>query len=127
MNNFELFISLASAVLSLLITAITFIAKFLKSKKARKAAESILEICNQLMTVIGRAEKLVNYTGEEKKQYAMTLMRQYALDNNLSFDSQAVSDKIDELVALAKQVNSTKRATPTATSNAAATVVNRIL
>lgn len=35
----------------------------------------------------------------------MTLIRQYAFNKNLTFDYQQVSDKVDELVALTKEVN----------------------
>lgn len=101
----ELFISLAGTVVSLIVTTITFFAKYLKNKKAKAIAENVVEIGNAILPLISQAEKLVNYTGEEKKEYVMTLIRQYAFNKQLTFDYQQVSDKVDELVALTKEVN----------------------
>jgi hypothetical protein len=132
MEYLELFFSLAGAVLSLLITSITFITKFLKSSKAKKLAENILEICNALLPLISQAEKLTNFTGEEKKEYVMTLIRQYALDKKLLFDYQKISNKVDELILLSKEVNIAKGSNQaTAISNTmslnTSNIVNQVL
>ncbi len=132
MEHLELFFSLSGAVLSLLITSITFITKFLKSSKAKNIAENILEICNALLPLISQAEKLTNYTGEEKKKYVMTLIRQYAFDKKLSFDYQEISEKVDELVALSKDVNVDKNSTKASENenkmpNQYTGIVNKIL
>ena len=103
--NLELFISIVGTVVSLIITTITFFAKFIKNKKAKIIAENVVDIGNAILPLISQAEKLVHYTGEEKKEYVMTLIRQYAFNKKLTFDYQQVSDKVDELVALTKEVN----------------------
>ena len=126
----ELFISLAGTVVSLIVTTITFFAKYLKNKKAKIIAENVVEIGNAILPLISQAEKLVNYTGEEKKEYVMTLIRQYAFNKNLTFDYQEVSDKVDELVSLTKEVN-VKEVKNNIINNAIASsdnkVVNQIL
>ena len=105
MENIEIIISIASAALGLLITTVTFISKFVTNAKAKKAMENIVKIGNAIVPYIEEAETFMNYSGEEKKQYVLTKANRFAIDNNIKFDEQAVSDKIEELVTLTKQVN----------------------
>ena len=105
MENLEIIISVAGAALGLLVTTVTFLAKFIKNAKAKKVAENIVKIGNAMIPYIQEAETFLNYSGEEKKQYVMTKANQFAIDNNIPFDAEAVSDKIEELIGLTKQVN----------------------
>lgn len=106
MESLEVILSLAGAALGLLVAAATFIVKFLKKSKAKKAAEQVIEIGNAILPYIEQAEKFVHYTGEEKKEYVMTKANQYALENGIEFDAEYIGDKVEELIALTKQVNS---------------------
>ena len=56
----ELFISLAGTVVSLIVTTITFFAKYLKNKKAKAIAENVVEIGNAILPLISQAENFVN-------------------------------------------------------------------
>ena len=105
MENLELVISLASACLGLVVAVAAVIAKYASSAKARKAAEQTREICNALLPYIEQAESFVNYSGAEKKEYVMTKANRYAIENGMKFDETAVSDKVEELIALSKEVN----------------------
>lgn len=108
MENLELIISLASACLGLVVAVAAIIAKYARSAKARKAAEQTVEICNALMPYIKQAESYVNYSGEEKKEYVMTKANRYAIENGIKFDEDAVSNQVEELIALSKEVNADK-------------------
>ena len=105
MENLEIILSAAGTALGLLVTTVTFLAKFIKNAKAKKVAENIVKIGNAMIPYIQEAETFLNYSGEEKKQYVMTKANQFAIDNNIPFDAEAVSDKIEELIGLTKQVN----------------------
>ena len=105
MNIPEIILSAAGAVLGLLATALTFLVKFLKSAKAKKAAELTLSIANAVVPYIEEAEQLAHYGGAGKKEYVMNRVREYTKSIGTEFDAAAVSDKIDELVALTKRVN----------------------
>ena len=105
MENIEIIVSIASAALGLLVTTVTFISKCVTNAKAKKAMENIVKIGNAVIPYIREAEAFAHYSGEEKKQFVMTKANRFAIDNDLEFDEQAVSDKIEELVALTKQVN----------------------
>ena len=105
MENLELILSLAGTGVGLLITLLTFIVKYCRSSKARKMAEQAIEVANAVLPYIEQAEKFVNFSGEEKKEYVMTKANQYAIQNNIKFDSAAVSQKVEELITLTKQVN----------------------
>ena len=105
MENLEIILSAAGTALGLLVTTVTFLAKFIKNAKAKKVAENIVKIGNAMIPYIQEAETFLNYSGEEKKQYVMTKANQFAIDNNIPFNAEAVSDKIEELIGLTKQVN----------------------
>ena len=105
MENLEIILSAAGTALGLLVTTVTFLAKFIKNAKGKKVAENIVKIGNAMIPYIQEAETFLNYSGEEKKQYVMTKANQFAIDNNIPFDAEAVSDKIEELIALTNQVN----------------------
>lgn len=108
MENLELFISLATACIGLVVAIAAVIAKYARSAKARKAAEQTIEICNALLPYIEKAESFVNYSGEEKKEYVMTKAGRYAIENGIPFDEAEVSERVEELIALTNNVNVAK-------------------
>lgn len=105
MKEVELILSIAGTALCFLVTAITFLAKFVKSAKAKKVCEQAIEIGNAVIPYIEEAENFLHYSGTEKKAFVMTKANQYAIDNGISFDQEAVSQKVEELVKLTKEVN----------------------
>ena len=108
MENLELILSLAGACVGLIVTVATLIFKYAGSAKARKAAEQTMEICNAILPYIEQAESYVHYSGEEKKEYVMTKANWYAIENNIAFDEDVVSEKVEELITLSKEVNAAK-------------------
>lgn len=105
MENLEIILSVAGTALGLLVTTVTFLSQFIKNAKAKKAAENVVKICNVVIPYIQEAEAFVNYSGEEKKQYVMTKANRFAIENKIPFDEAAVSERVEEMVALTKQVN----------------------
>lgn len=105
MKEIEIIISLAGTLLGVLITLLTFIVKTVKNVKAKMAIEQSIQIGNAILPFIREAEKFTNYTGEEKKAYVMTKANRFALNNSMKFDELQVSDKIEELVTLTREVN----------------------
>lgn len=109
MENLELILSLAGTALSLFIACVVFIVKLIRGyimKKKLKNSYVLLDAVAPLMEI---AETFTNYSGEEKKEYVMTKVNQFAIENGIRFDSQAVSNKIEELIGLSKNVNSDRQ------------------
>ena len=109
MENLELILSLAGTALSLFIACVVFIVKLIRGyimKKKLKNSYVLLDAVAPLMEI---AETFTNYSGEEKKEYVMTKVNQFAIENVIRFDSQAVSNKIEELIGLSKNVNSDRQ------------------
>ena len=104
-ENLEIILSLAGTILGLLITVLTFWVKMINNSKAKKIAEEAIRIGNSVLPYIKEAEKFVSYSGEEKKAYVMTKANQFAIENNIPFNEEKVSEKIEELVELTRQVN----------------------
>ena len=108
--DLELILSLSGTILGLLITACTFIVKTVNNTKAKHIAEQAIKIGNAVLPFIKEAEKFTSYTGAEKKEYVMTKANQFAIENNIPFNADEVSDKIEELITLTRHVN--KKITP---------------
>ena len=105
MEEIELILTLAGTVLSLFIASVLFIVKIIRgsiSKKELKNSYVLLEAVAPLMEI---AETFTHYSGEEKKEYVMTKVQQFAIENGIKFDSEAVKNKIEELIDLSKNVN----------------------
>lgn len=105
MEEIELILTLAGTVLSLFIASVLFIVKIIRgsiSKKELKNSYVLLEAVAPLMEI---AETFTHYSGEEKKEYVMTKVQQFAIENGIKFDSEAVTNKIEELIGLSKNVN----------------------
>ena len=109
METFKLILSIAAGALPFIITPLTYMIKFIKNKNAKKVLNGVLSVTEQLQPLIIRAEKFTHYSGEEKKQYVLTRVRQFAMENNLPFDEIAISREIDELVTTTKRVNAREK------------------
>ena len=105
MEKLEWILSMAGTCLGLAVTAATFIVKFIRSAKAKLAAERMIKICNALIPYIEEAEKFTHYSGAEKKEYVMARAKRFAVEKGYEFDTAEVSVKIEELVALSKHIN----------------------
>ncbi len=108
MENLELILSLIGTTGSLLITCIIFIVKFVNSLRTKRLAEDDTEILEAILPLMEIAEKYENYSGEEKKEYVLTKLNQFAIENGIAFNTEAVIGKIEELIQLTKQVNTNK-------------------
>lgn len=89
----------------ILITSVSFLIPLIKNQKAKAAAETALKIAQQVQPYIVEAEKFINYSGDEKLAYVVTKANQYAISQNIKFDAVAVTEQIENLVALTKKVN----------------------
>ncbi len=105
LENITLFLPFLAPILGLLGVTILFLKKFVKNKKLKNVLEKAEEVTKNIIPFIVEAEKFINYTGIEKKNYVMTRLNQYAIANDIKFDQEEISNKIEELVELTKQVN----------------------
>lgn len=105
MENLKQIITIASACVGLLATITGFLIPLVKNVKAKNRLSALNKLTNVLQSLIVEAEKFTNFSGEEKKAYVLTNANRYALNNRISFDEQDVSSKVEELVALSKNVN----------------------
>lgn len=105
MEKIEILLSISATAFGFALTTIIFLSKFINSARAKKVAENVVKIGNILLPYIEQAEKFVSFTGEEKKAYVMTKANQFAIENGIKFEAEKTSAKIDEIVALCKEVN----------------------
>ena len=90
LDNYELYLSIAATIISLI-----FETKLQDDADLLDAVAPIMQI----------AESFTNYSSAEKKEYVLTRINQLAIENGINFDVKAISDKIEELIKLSKEVN----------------------
>lgn len=105
MNSAEVILSLAGTAASLLITCVIFVIKLAKAVKDKRNIVNRTVLDEAVAPLIEVAEKFCNYSGEEKKQFVLTKINQFAIENNLKFDVDEMSRKIERLIELSRQVN----------------------
>lgn len=104
-ENLHIYLSFLAPALGLLCTTVVFLQKFVKNKKLKKILEKTEQITKEIIPCITEAEMFTNFTGEEKKRFVMTKLNQFAIDNNLRFDQEKISNRIEDLIQLTKTVN----------------------
>lgn len=109
MENFELIITLAGTALSLLITCVVFIIRLIKTWRDKKTFLDDLILQEAITPLMELAEKYLNYSGDEKKQFVLTKLNQFALENKIKFNAELISNKIEQLIELSKQVNAKQK------------------
>ena len=105
MENIELILSLAGTAVSLFIACVLFIVKIIRGYASKKKLTNSYVLLDAVAPLMEIAETFTNYSGEEKKEYVMTKLNQFAIENGITFDKQAVINKIKELITLSKNVN----------------------
>lgn len=104
-ENFELFLSLAGTIFSLVIACIIFIIKIIKIIKSKKQIMNSALLEEAVPQLMGIAERFCNYSGDEKKEFVMTKINQFAIENGFKFEAETISNKIEEFIKLSKEVN----------------------
>jgi hypothetical protein len=105
LEELEVMLFVGGTVLGLAGTALTFIVKFVKSAKAKRRAEQLAKIGDALIPYIEQAEKFTHYSGAEKKEYVLTKANRFAMEKGFEFNAAEAEAKLEELVALSRQVN----------------------
>ena len=105
MGNAEVVLSLAGTALSLLITCIIFIVRLVKSIKDKKRIQNCSFLDDAVAPLMEIAESFSNYSGEEKKQFVLTKVNQFAIENGLKYDADAITAKVEKLIDLSKKIN----------------------
>lgn len=111
MKDLQLYLSIIGTSLGLLITTITFLLKFIKSSRGKKAAQTVLKVTSEIIPLIEEAETFINYTGKEKKAYVTTKIIQLVNNLKITIEQEKISEIIEDLVSLTKKVNAISRST----------------
>lgn len=104
-ENIQMYLSFLAPCVTLLLTTVVFLQKFVKNKKLKKILEKTEKITKEIIPYISDAEKLSHFSGEEKKEYVMTKLNKFAIENKIDFNEELTSQRIEELISLTKEVN----------------------
>lgn len=105
LESIKEYLSVFGTLLGFLCTFLVFLKNKIKNKRVKKIIEKTEKITKTIIPTIIEAEQFDDYTGIEKKEYVMTKLQEYAISFGIKFDSQSLSDRVDELIELTKNVN----------------------
>ncbi len=105
MEKLEYIFSLAGTVLSFLVALLTLVIKLMKALKDKSITENREKLVEKLLNLIVEVEGFIDYSGKEKKAYVMEKITEFASKANIETDLEFISEKIEDLVELSKQVN----------------------
>ena len=105
MEEIKMYVSYITPILTIICSFLIFIKYKIKKKQVSKVIENKEELMKKIIPYIEEAEKFINFSGEEKKEYVMTKLKGYAIDCGIDFDENGISDKVEELIELSKKVN----------------------
>lgn len=105
MENLEVVLSLAGTALSLLITSLIFVVRLIKTVKENKNMQNCSYLYETVAPLMEIAENFSNYSGEEKKQFVLTKVNQFAIENGLKFNAETTAAQVEKLIELSKKIN----------------------
>ena len=105
MENLELYLSLIGTGVSLVVTLVVLVVRLVKSVRQKIELKDELDLLSVVGPLMEIAEKNKNFTGDEKKEFALTKLNQFAIENDVNFNIETVSNKIEELIEVSKQIN----------------------
>ena len=105
MEKLEYIFSLVGTVLSFLVALLTLVLKLMKVLKDKSITEDREKLVEKLLELVVEAEGMLDYSGKEKKTYVMEKISEFASKADIEADLEFISEEIEKLVELSKQVN----------------------
>lgn len=98
-------IAVVSAAIGVLATGVPFFIGFVRKTRQLIKERNWSKITEILPSLVIEAEKFLNYTGPEKKEYVKSRLAVYTAKNKFIFDEAKFDTIIDDIVKLTKEVN----------------------
>lgn len=106
---------IASIVLMILVIVLTIITTLMKKSKNAKikelankigvATSHVLKVKAVILEFMQQAEEFINYTGSDKKSWVITKVKEYCIQNSISYDDELIETTIEKLIDFSKKVN----------------------
>ena len=102
-------ISILSGALSIALIVLTIIMALTKNKNTKNTAQKIYDVISFIQGSIIKAEKHLNYSGDDKYTIVATELKSYLLDNKLEIEEEAQRILIENEITLSNAVNVDKK------------------
>ena len=76
-----------------------------KNKKWAKRAEQYNMIQKEILSYIPLAEQFINYEGKDKKEWVLTKVNQFCLNNGIAYDDIKATELLEHAIKLTRDVN----------------------
>lgn len=107
--DWKTILSTASVILGILSMILFFIKNKSKNKTIRETAQKVYDVIEFIQGAICKAEKHVNYTGEDKFTIFATELKQYLIDNKIDLAEDTQKTLIENEITLSNAVNVDKK------------------
>ena len=104
LETIQLIVYLVSLALTLIGLLLTLLSRS-KNVKLKKIASKSLEVLAFCQDAVELAEGLTNFTGEEKKEYAMTQVMKLCIRHGIEIDEEEISSDIERIIDISKKIN----------------------
>lgn len=104
-ENISWIAPLISVTLSLIASTVLLICRNSKNKRGEKAAKTALSIIDFAQKAVVAAEQFLNFSGPEKKAFAVTQIKEWCIDSKLNYSGEQISDAIEKVIEISKNVN----------------------
>lgn len=113
----EEIIRVVSLSVSLFISLTGFVITLVKAIKNAIQTKNWNALKTELQSFITKAEGFSNFTGTEKKEIVLAWASNFCISRGMKFDADKVSNEIEELVKLTKNVNQREKDKALASTN----------
>lgn len=105
MENMQMVIALITSAAVFIGTVSGFVIGLVKAIKGKTLAVGKVSVAEELFRLVEEAEAMLGKSGEEKKDFVLNKINEFAVNNKLPFDKDSVSAAIDNIVAFTKKIN----------------------
>lgn len=114
MDNVTALVSTLSAIVGLIITAVTFLIKFITAVKAKNISEAarLLQIgAEEAVRFVETVKSKANgeLDSQTKLTMALTRINQYCIDNNIEYNENQAIKLVEEAIKFSKEVNAREK------------------
>jgi len=104
-ENIEMIASAITALITLITIIAVLIAKYAKSERARKFADTMLFVRDQVTMYTERAEMFQDMSGPERKQWVVDKIHKILEQYNVDVSDASIEFLIEQAIQYSKRVN----------------------
>lgn len=104
-EHLDIILNVVYALCGVVAAVLGLIIPLVKNSKAKKALQTSLKVLNFIESAVPEAEKFLNYTGAEKKEWVKAQAMKFCVENRIEYTEAQIDEFIEQVITLSKTVN----------------------